>query len=220
MKRVSVVGTYHVEHGAANPSALLAILERINPEVIFLEMPAEALDDHFNGTRSNLESTAVGLYLGNHTVALVPVDLPTPDASFFREHAEMGDRIYRTNQDTRRLIDWNGKYVHAHGFAYLNSEHSDKLWAEFREADLAALKTLGDEKLTDCYELWCKTLESRDQAMIHNIKAYCQQDVFSRGAFLVGAAHRKRLMELTQPRPGGDPTDLEWDFAGFLEEPI
>jgi len=39
MKRIAVVGTVHEEKGLANVPGLLAILERIQPELIFLEIP-------------------------------------------------------------------------------------------------------------------------------------------------------------------------------------
>ncbi len=62
MKRVSVVGTRHEEKGCANSSELLAILERIKPEVIFLECPPAAFDAYFNGDPGNLEAIAVSRY--------------------------------------------------------------------------------------------------------------------------------------------------------------
>jgi hypothetical protein len=52
MRRVSVVFTEHAESGLANASGLLAILERIRPEVIFLECPPAAFDNYLNGTRA------------------------------------------------------------------------------------------------------------------------------------------------------------------------
>ena len=50
MKRVSLVGTVHKEKGLASASALLAILERIRPEVFFLEASSEASGDYLNDT--------------------------------------------------------------------------------------------------------------------------------------------------------------------------
>jgi hypothetical protein len=45
MTRISLIGTVHGESGRANVSALVAILERIRPEVIFLELPTDAFED-------------------------------------------------------------------------------------------------------------------------------------------------------------------------------
>ena len=79
MNSVSLVGTVHDELGRANVSELRAILERIRPEVIFLEVPLAAFDDYYViCSRGNLESIAVRRYRDSHQVKLVPVDRPTP----------------------------------------------------------------------------------------------------------------------------------------------
>ena len=54
MRRVSLVGTVHKEKGLASASALLAILEQIRPEVLFLEASAEASGDCLNATGKDL----------------------------------------------------------------------------------------------------------------------------------------------------------------------
>jgi hypothetical protein len=79
MNSVSLVRTVHVEMGLANVSELCAILERIQPEGIFLEVPRAAFNDYYgNCSRQNLESLAVMQYRQGRQVELVPVDLPTP----------------------------------------------------------------------------------------------------------------------------------------------
>jgi hypothetical protein len=80
MKRVSLVGTVHQEKGLASASALLAILEQIRPEVLFLEAPSDASGDYLDATGKELESAAVSRYREISRVDLVPVDLPIPDA--------------------------------------------------------------------------------------------------------------------------------------------
>jgi len=100
MKRVSLVGTVHEEAGLASISGLLGILERITPEVIFLEIPSGAFDDYSKGSRRNLESTAVSRYREMRHVDLVPVDLPTPDAEFFKNNED----LYRTGASRARVL--------------------------------------------------------------------------------------------------------------------
>jgi hypothetical protein len=217
MKRVSVVGTVHEEKGLANVSALLAILERIEPEVIFLEIPCAAFDDYLSGSRRNLESTTVRQYRLTHHVDMVPVDLPTPDDDFFRNDRELHKRIERRSPEYRRLVDWHGQYVSAYGFVYLNSEYCSTLFAELHEAILTAIAELGDRQLDDLYELSNRTSELRDKAMVASIENYWSQTSFSNGAFLVGAsAVDKRHCTA---HSGGDSFSLQWDFAGFLETP-
>jgi hypothetical protein len=47
MNSVSLVCTVHEESGCASVAKLHAILERIQPEVIFLEVPPAAFDDYY-----------------------------------------------------------------------------------------------------------------------------------------------------------------------------
>ena len=42
--RISLIGTYHAELGAVTVPALLAILERIQPEVVFAEIPRTCVE--------------------------------------------------------------------------------------------------------------------------------------------------------------------------------
>ena len=219
MKRLSVVGTVHEEKGRANTSGLVGILERIKPEVIFLEIPSAAFDDHFNGNRRNLESTAVSRYRENHRVDLIPVDLPTPDEDFFAKHRDLNRRIERTSPDYRRLVDWHSQNVSAHGFAYLNSKDCSDLFSQLHEAMLAAIEKDVDHRLlAEVYDLWIRTNELRDKGMMKKIENHCRQASFSSAAFLVGAAHRQSIINLSRRAPGDASSTIQWDFAGFLEE--
>src|SRR6266849_10543117 len=220
MKRLSVVGTVHEEKGRANTSGLVGILERIKPEVIFLEIPSAAFDDHFNGNRRNLEPTAVNRYREIHPVDLIPVDLPTPDEDFFAKHRDLNRRIERTSPDYRRLVDWHSQNVSAHGFAYLNSKDCSDLFSQLHEAMLAAIEKDVDHRLlAEVYDLWIRTNELRDREMVRNIENHCRQASFSSAAFLVGAAHRQSIITLSRSDPAAASYTIKWDCAGFLEEP-
>jgi hypothetical protein len=220
MKRVSVVGTVHEEKGRASISALLAILERIKPEVIFLEIPPAAFDHHCNGNGGNLESTAVSRYRENHRVDLIPVDLPTPDEGFFAKHRDLIRRIERTSPDFRRLVDWHSQNVSARGFAYLNSKDCSDLFSQLHEATLAAIEKDVDHRLlAEVYDLWVRTNELRDKGMMTNIENHCRQASFSSAAFLVGAAHRQSILALSRSQPAAPPSTVLWVFVGSLEEP-
>jgi len=220
MKRVSVVFTEHEENGLVNTSGLLAILERITPEVIFLECPPAAFDNYLNGTHVKLEPAAVNRYRAIHSVELIPVDLPTPEAALFAKHRDLNRRIERTSPDYRRLVDWHSQNVSAHGFAYLNSKDCSDLFSQLHEAMLAAIEKDVDHRLlAEVYDLWIRTNELRDRGMMKNIEKHCRQASFSSAAFLVGAAHRQSIINLSRRAPGAASSTIQWDFAGFLEEP-
>src|SRR6266850_2448378 len=111
MKRVWLVGTVHEEQGVATVSELLELLDRLRPEVIFLEIPPSAFEDHVDGSRTNLESIAARRYNALHSVDLVPVDLPTPEDAFFANSQHLYDRIENASPEYRRLLDWHRQHV-------------------------------------------------------------------------------------------------------------
>ena len=63
----------------------------------------------WDGTKSNLESTAVDLYRENKNVRLVPVDLPAPGDQFFIDYEYLQTRIDNTSVDSRRLAHAKGE---------------------------------------------------------------------------------------------------------------
>ena len=222
MKRVSLVGTVHKEKGLASPSALLAILERIRPEVLFLEASSEASGDYLNATGKDLESAAVSRYREIHHVDLVPVDLPMPDAELFQfmgDNAYLFKTIERRSPEYCRLVDEYSQEVRAHGFAYLNSERCSTHWSKVREAALAAIEELAYPRFTELYERWIGTNELREKHMMKSIEDYCRKTTFSNGVFLVGAAHRQSLIDKSREQRGADSSTILWDFPGFLEAP-
>src|SRR5205814_1196295 len=220
MKRVSVVGTSHEEKGRANSSELLAILERIKPEVNFLVCPPAAFDAYFSGDAGNLDAIGVSRYWADPSAGRVPVDLPTPEGDFFADDRDLHRRIERTSPDYRRLVDWYSQNVSADGFAYLNSKDCSDLFSHLHEAILDAIeKDVDHRRLAEVYDRWIRTEELRDREMVRNIENHCRQASFSSAAFLVGAAHRQSMIALSRSEPAAASSTIQWDFAGFIEEP-
>jgi hypothetical protein len=218
MKRVSVVFTEHKENGLANASELVAILERIKPEVIFLECPPAALNDYLKGAHAELEPPAVNRYRALHPVDLVPVDLSTPEGDFFANFREVVERVARTGPEYDRIAGWHRQYVSAYGFAYLNSSYCSDLMSKHHEVILTAIAKLADHKLAESYNTWISTNKLRDTAMITSIENHCRQASFRRGTFLVGAGHRQSLIDLLGGEQGTTSSTVEWEFGNFLME--
>lgn len=216
MKRVSVVCTVHEENGPVI-AGLLAILDRIKPEVIFLEVPPAAFADYFDSPQRNLESHAVGRYRDSHPVDLVPVDLPTPSEDFFRNSRDLYER---RSPEYCRLVDLHRQRVTVYGFSYLNSDYCSTHWSTLHETMLAAIAESADHRLAEIYNSWNRTKELREKAMMKNIEDYCRHFSFTKGAFLVGAAHRQPIIDLSRRQRGAASSTVQWDFAGFLDAPL
>lgn len=219
MTRVSVVCTEHEPDGPVNAAGLLAILERIQPEVIFLECPPAALESYLDGAESaKLEPAAITLYRESHPgIEVIPVDLPTPSGAFFGDYFDLIRQVARWDSAYDRYAGWHRQYIATYGFAYLNSVQCNELFAKQDAVIVTAIPNLVDhQKLAESYEAWTTFKKAREMAWVTNIESHCRGSSFSRAAFPVGAAHRQSLVELSGGEQGVTPSTIQWDFDSFL----
>jgi hypothetical protein len=195
---------------------LHSIFEQLRPEVIFLEVPPDNYDEFFiSCSRENLESKAVRLYRENNQVELVPVDIPTPDIRFFEDYKYLQRSVESNSRDSRRLLTWHRNYIFDYGFAYLNSEHCRKMFADISADEIATIKMLADARLNEISQGWDKKNELREIEMIKNISDYSKKSPFERGVFLIGAAHRQSIIDRTSQSIDDHSNQINWDFSYF-----
>lgn len=212
MQCLYLVFTVHEEHGRANAKELHAVLLHLQPEVIFLEVPPAAFDDHYlSRRRRNLESDAVHFFLEDHPeTKLIPSDLPTPAREFFEDHEQLWMRVRDMSPTFRQLSRMDRQLIETYGFAYLNSEYCSAHWSDVRTEILSAIQTFGDPRLTDIQEVWERTNQLRELEMLAHVRQYCAQSNFERGVLLVGAAHRRSLIEKLQSQ-----SEINWALVEF-----
>ena len=215
--RLSLVGTVHTDSGLANAAELQAIIERLNPDVIFAEVPSASIDQYVDGSRGTIESAAVARYREGRELAVIPVDLPEPDAEFFRTAKDMFRVVERTSHDYRRLVDRHAADTRTDGFAYLNSERCIHAWSAIHKEVLATLDWIRQPRFHEVYARWCSRNEHRDTAIVGNIAEYAHRHGFIRGLLLVGAAHRKSVGEKARARMAADQPQLEWQLENPFE---
>lgn len=213
--RISLVGTYHAERGAVTPSALLEILERIQPEVIFAEIPQTHIGAWRNGSHGTVESIAVARYAADHSIDVFPVDLPEPEDSFFQAWKEVSRAIERRSPEYRRLWDRNTDRTFKEGFAYLNSDDCIQAWTDICREELDTIEYIGSSRLREIYIQVRQFNESRDLEMLGNIRRYCASAVQTCGAFLVGVAHRNSLIEKLRVAGETASPRIKWNLDGL-----
>lgn len=100
------------------------------------------------------------------------------------------------------------------GFAYLNSNECVQAWADIYQEAHETIEYIGSPRLRDMYARLRSLNERRDLEMLRNIYAYCAAAAHDRGAFLVGAAHRKSLLEKIRDADDVSTSCIEWDLDG------
>lgn len=199
--------------GSATVSELHRILNHLQPQVVFLEVPTSG----YAGDGMRLEDRAIELYRLKNSVELVPVDLPTPNAEFFRNDEHLHNRVEQSSREFCRLCDWSSAYIRRYGFAYLNSKHSAKLWSDLDQEMIATVAKLADPRLGELLDLRTQIMERRDVEMLTNILKYARETTLERGVFLVGASHRKSIIEKSQ-KDGILNPHVQWDYFETLEQ--
>jgi len=219
MKHISLVGTVHAEVGHATIPALCSILEKIRPEVIFLEVPRDGvLEQYLNGcTTNDLESAAVKHGCAVTNAKLVAVDLPTPTADFFENYNHLQREVHGRSSDFRRLTTWDKNYVIDYGFIYLNSDRCGEMWSEIYAEMRTTIEALKDQRLVEIFEEWNRINDLREAEWLKNILKYCDEESFERSVFLVGAAHRKPIIDKSKSFFAGLAESVQWDFSSAVE---
>jgi hypothetical protein len=216
LMRVSVVGTIHEPLGRVTADALFSLLRHLQPDTIFLEMPRSAFDDFIGGAMSSLEAIAVRRFRSESDVALVPVDLPTPEQEFFTGWDEVRRKVRSKSVEYCRLKSSEEQYVSQLGFEYLNSSHFGDLTTDIHEATMAALAQFDDPQLSAHYEAFVLTNECRERNMVEIVETYCASHRVEIGALLVGASHRRSLHEKASARAVSASYPVTWDFLGSV----
>jgi len=217
MTRVSLVCTVHEDAGLANASELAAILERIEPEVIFLEVPPEAFDYYYQNS-NHIEPKAIRRYRESHRAEPVPVDLQIQSSDFSEDNNRyLFRRVEAESREYCRLVDANSANKRDRGFPFLNSEQSSELWSNIYREIESSIKRMGDARLVGIYKSWVEINDRRENTMLENILQYCRDNAFNKGVFLVGAAHRQAIIEKAREQTAARLTEIQWDFDGWPE---
>ncbi|WP_286890134.1 hypothetical protein [Achromobacter sp. UBA2119] len=163
------------------------------------------------------KSAAVARYRKCWPVDVVPVDLDKPSDEFFQKSKELFDKVEQTSVAYRRLVDQHSQATRDLGFPYLNSDRCAQAWAAIYDEMRATVEWIGDAKLQRCYALWSETHDRRETGILEKINGYCSRTALTQLVFLVGAAHRKAIVEKVQAqRVVGAPV-VSWNLENFVD---
>jgi hypothetical protein len=217
MYSITLIGTYHKAKGICNLAELYKIMETVNPEVIFEELPPSCFDAYYKDKTDNkLESDAINKYIENHQIEHIPIDYDNvPPASFFRTDQYMHERIERRSYTYRNLIDVNSFYIEHFGFKYLNSIDCMNLYKRLDDEIGETLQAYNDEKLFQIRKAWNYLNEKREFEMIKNIYNYSTKYKYNTGLFLIGTAHREAIINKIKQYEIENKLKLNWNYSFF-----
>lgn len=210
MYNVTLACTRHYEYGKCNSEELYNIIEKINPEIIFEEIPYHKfIEQHGASSNNILEIKAIKKYLKNHQIEQVHVDdsdlLKYQDKFEYRNHP-----IICKNHLLNNLVDELGRLEYHYGFAYMNTDSCDELFEKIRIQEKFIIERSAIEELSNLYHSWHEIQEKRDYKMISNIYEYSSTYQYDKAIFLVGAGHRKSIINKIEEKIKNGNIKLNW----------
>lgn len=226
MPTITLVATGHKEKGLCNANELYKIIEQICPDVIFEEIPPLKLEAVYSGTRqASLEVKAIKEYLQKYPGILhYPVDLDIDQATDKEIRREVDGMPFICNTYSEEYNYLDGLLSlqsEKYGFPYLNSDKCSDLIIRKKVLEkqvLEALKkdknhtAMDHERLGLAYKQWLCQHDERENEMIRNIYSYMEQKNYDKALFLVGAAHRKPIMQKIKEYEFKKEFKLDWTF--------
>ncbi len=218
MYNITLISTRHHNNGECNAHALCQILEHIQPEVIFEEMRPSYYDKYYvEKTSTNLETEAISIYLITHNAQHIPVDTDDiPSGAFFRDYQRAVELVLGLTDNYglnyRNLLATSKRHAANYGFNYLNSNHYNTYIEEIRHAFEAGLEQLNDDKLSQAYRLWNELSDRRENEMLQNIYNFSRDHTYHNAVFLLGAGHRKSIINKIQYCEGEEEVKLNWSI--------
>lgn len=226
MSTITLIATGHKEKGLCNSDELFKIIEQINPDVIFEEIPPLKFEAVYAGTRKeSLEIKAIKAYLQKYPdTHHYPVDLDIDETIEKEIKMEVDGVAFICNDYSHEyyiLDDQISNGSEKYGFPFLNSDRcSESIFRKkvLEKQILDALKddinqrAMDHETLNLAYKQWIEQIDERENEMLRNIYSYMEQKKYKKALFPVGAAHRKPIQQKISEYELKESFKLNWVF--------
>jgi hypothetical protein len=214
MYNITLISTIHSENGQCNSGELYKILEDINPEVIFDELPIHFSDmyysDSFDMYCANkfllnrhppevpLEVKCIKKCKQNYNIEIFPVDIDLRQKlSKYQDEISFMILTFLKYVEYKKLDNENETLIAQEGFHYLNS---DKFLDFLDKKEVMEKNIIESEiqkyRLLDIYKLFhAEQYDNRENVMLENIYNYSKGNQYNQAVFLIGATHKKSIKQ-------------------------
>jgi len=233
MHNITLIGTTHSKNGLCNSDELYKIIEEIEPNVIFDELPSHFSDMYYSESFDTyctnsimlgrpmpivpLEVKCVKKYKQNYSIEIIPVDIDNRQK--LSEHQEAISSIFLKffrNDDYKKLDNDIDILAAREGFQFLNSDHFLELLEKRECLEKTILESeIYKKRLLSIYNLFhLEQRENRENVMLNNIYNYSKANEYNQAILLIGANHRKSIMQKIGQYQKLSEIKLNWTIFG------
>jgi len=216
MYNITLICTVHKENGKCNSEELHKIIEIINPEKIFEEIPYSTFTENYKEQSENiLEINAIKNYLERNQVDQIPIDSYGLTNSQQKDFDYMLEQVFRKSIEYREILNTQSVLENHYGFRFLNSNKCNQQMHKVKDLIGNVIKNINNERLSCIYKLWNEIDEKREYEMINNIYKYSYQHRYNKALFLIGSGHRKSIIKKIQEYKRKEKLKLNWRFNSY-----
>jgi hypothetical protein len=217
MNKVIVIGTGHAESGACTSDELLKVIQKFSPNVIFCEASPENFPAMVKATErfNTPEIKVLRIIMEKYSIKIIPVDL---HGDPFDRRLEAMFELFRNNyKEYFYASEIQAGETHRLGFPFLNSENSDQIHRDKNSMEKIFVARANNYELSKTRKDWLEWNHKRENHWIDVIHDYFKDNTITTAVFLVGSAHRIRLMEKVRNFDNDNDPIPVWDFNPFKQ---
>jgi hypothetical protein len=208
---LTIVFTIHNDSGKCDEHELLKIIRALDPDIIFEELSESSYDlCYHNMSMHTLEVRALRRYLREKTVPHIPVDNILPPQNFKEEMDLLLDYVENDSIAYLPLIIETRLKTEQFGFGYLVSADFDALSARTQEELEKSVAESNSDQLKRIFWTWIDFLRRREECILSTIFSIFRSAPYRNGILLVGAEHRRPIVEGIMRRVATEPDLITW----------
>ena len=207
MYNTTLICTKDVEFGKCNSKELLYLIKENRPDLIFEELSQASYKECYEQDRITLETTAIKMYLEDNCVKHIPViGIELSDAVKEKDAINKQHRYYSTILSRLYFLTMK------HGFNFLNSVYCDNIFDDVARIEQEITENSTNDILLHMYHKAKQSIDDYENSIIENIYNYSSIHPYESAVVLIGAWHRKSMMQKIKEYNKNQKIKLNWTF--------
>jgi hypothetical protein len=193
MYNIILLSSFHIECGKCNSKELYKIIENIQPEIIFEELPQQVFNIIYaeGSSPKSLEAITIKKYIKEKQIEHFPVDTyKIYDKDIFDSYDIISNKSIEYNDLFKQQLSM----INIFGYSFLNSDDCVEFLDKMHIIEENTLLEINNSSLIRQYKLNSELDDKRENEMLKNIYNYSKQYQFNKAIFICGVDHRKSMM--------------------------
>lgn len=207
MYNITLICTKDVEFGKCNSNELLNLIEENRPDIIFEELSQTSYKECYEQDRKTLVSTAIKMYMEHSKIKHIPVVSTELSSDVYEKDAINKQHRYYSSIISRLYF-----LTTKHGFNFLNSVYCDNVFGDVARIEQEITENSTNDILLHIYTKANESIDNYENSIIENIYNYSSNIQYNSAVVLIGAWHRKSMIQKIKEYDKNEKFKLNWTF--------